>query len=297
MRKSDMGSTQSERGYREWSRITSRTCRRKGKLLQDDQRSLSGDADSDGIFVALLTWGSAAAQDTPRRPKGTNHREGTRICPAIHGRTAQFICTETMVRSSMDKKSESWRPVMKLTSDLTYSEKSGRSHKLLTINDQPTKKSFSSVNGGNTRDFGTTLQLVFQASSEARFQWERSTDLRGQMVHVFSYHVDQAHSTYTLTSNGVFKHGQQVTAGFSGLVYVERETHRVLRITFLPVGTLATLNSELDYGFADIAGQSFLLPLHAEAVVHLKDGTQYRNVTDYSNYRKFSSKATLKFEP
>jgi hypothetical protein len=80
-------------------------------------------------------------------------------------------------------------------------------------------------------------------------------------------------------------------------VYVERGTHRVLRITFSPDGTLTALNSELDYGFADIAGQNFLLPLHAEAVVHLKDGTQYRNVTDYSNYRKFSSKATLKFEP
>lgn len=251
------------------------------------------------IFAALLTWGMAAAQDTPSPAEQTQIIEKAReIALKYTAELPNFICTETMVRSSMDRKSKSWRPEMKLTSDLTYSEKGARSHKLLTINDKPTKKSFSSVNGaGNTRDFGTTLQLVFQPSSEARFQWERSTDLRGQMVHVFTYHVDQAHSTYTSTSNAVFKRGRQVTAGFNGLVYVDRETHRVMRITFSPDGSLAALNSELDYGFADIAGQNFLLPLHVEAVVHLKDGTQFRNVTDYSNYRKFSGNATLKFEP
>jgi hypothetical protein len=60
---------------------------------------------------------------------------------------------------------------------------------------------------------------------------------------------------------------------------------------------LAAMWSDLDYGFAEIGGQRFLLPLHAALNLRWRNGGQARNTTDFHNYRKFTTEATLKFEP
>jgi hypothetical protein len=51
------------------------------------------------------------------------------------------------------------------------------------------------------------------------------------------------------------------------------------------------------HGFAEISGQKFFLPLHAQLNVTMQDGSQTRNEMEFGNYRKFSSEATLQFEP
>ena len=97
------------------------------------------------------------------------------------------------------------------------------------------------------------------------------------------------------------KHNSAIT-GFMGSVYLDRENHRVLRITYapdaLPNGVdISSVSSALDYDFIAIGEQKFLLPLHAEMHIVRKDGSRLRNEMDFSNYRKFSSEAVLNFEP
>lgn len=202
----------------------------------------------------------------------------------------------------MGKNAKSWKLFDKLVADLAYSSEKGESYKLLTINDKPTRKKYGEVGGfSSSVDFGTTLKWVFQPESEASFQWEHPEVLNGRMVQVFSYHVEKAHSQYRVTWNETLKHRVAVT-GFKGLVYIDAENYRVLRITHGPDSipadwSLLSLSSQLDYGFADISGQQFFLPLHAELFVGVKDGTQFRNFMDFTNYRKFSSDLILHFEP
>jgi hypothetical protein len=83
---------------------------------------------------------------------------------------------------------------------------------------------------------------------------------------------------------------------------VDRETNRVLKITAVPDGIpanwpITAASEELDYGFVEISGQEFFLPLRAELNGATRDGSQFRNVMDFGNYRKFTSEAILKFEP
>ena len=47
----------------------------------------------------------------------------------------------------------------------------------------------------------------------------------------------------------------------------------------------------------EISGQKFFLPLHGLLNVTFQDGNRTRNEMEFDNYRKFSSEATLKFEP
>ena len=114
---------------------------------------------------------------------------------------------------------------------------------------------------------------------------------------VFSYTIEQNHSEYNVVANKL-----RMIAAFGGLVYVDRETSQVMRITHAPSGIptswpMAAMSGELDYEFAEIAGQKVLLPLHAEVNITFRDGSQAQNAMGFDNYRKFSSQAILKFEP
>jgi hypothetical protein len=207
-----------------------------------------------------------------------------------------FICTETLRRSRQAKPSQGWKLVDTIAVDVAFSDK-GERYNMLTINGKPTRKRFADLGGAlSDGDFGTVLHWVFQPESQTLFRWERTEELRGRPMHVFSYRVEQNHSQFKVNANKL-----HMIAAFSGLVYVDRENNRVMRITYAPSGIPADwpvteVSSELDYGFARINAQEFLLPLHAELTVTMKDGGQDRNEMDFGNYRKFSTEATLKFE-
>jgi hypothetical protein len=211
-----------------------------------------------------------------------------------------FICTETIQRYNMQKSAQSWKSQDTITLDVAFSEK-GESYRMLTFNGKPTNKSFRSVDGFKSDgEFGTILDWIFRPKSNTKFQWQRWASLRGRPVHVFSYRIEKAASQYQVAFSSLLKRHRGIFA-FSGLVYVDRENNQVLRLTHAPEGIpkdwpAIDVPAELDYGFAEIGGQQFLLPLRAEMRVLLRNGEQSRNVMEFSNYRKFSSEATLKFE-
>jgi hypothetical protein len=208
-----------------------------------------------------------------------------------------FISTETVRRSRLEKGSQTWKPGDTLTVDVAFSDK-GELYSMLTVNGKPSKKHFSQVGGArSTGEFGTLLRWIFRPESATKFHWERSEELRGRPMYVFSYSIEQNHSEYTVMANKL-----HMIAAFGGLVFVDRETHQVMRITHAPSGIpaswpLAAMSGDLDYGFAEIGGQKLLLPLHAELNLSFRDGSQARNLMDFSNYRKFTTEATLKFQP
>jgi hypothetical protein len=210
-----------------------------------------------------------------------------------------FICTETILRYLDPKLSQTWKARDTLTVAVAYSEK-GEQYKLLTINGMATGKKLNSVGGfKSTGEFGTLLTRIFDPKSAARFQWERWTTLRGRMAHVFSYRIEQAHSTYTLNFGSPFKH-YGMTSGMRGLVYVDRETHQAMRFSAEADGLPANwpvvrTPSILDYDYADVGGRRYLLPRHVDSRVVLRD-SQSRNVMEFGDYRKFSGEATVTFE-
>jgi hypothetical protein len=212
-----------------------------------------------------------------------------------------FICTENIVRSETIKRTQVWKRIDKLEVDLAYTS-NGESAKLLAIDDKPTTKSYSKVGGAkSTGDFGSMLDWTFRPKSETKFRFENYAELRGRSVYVFSFKVDKSHSEFRVSWDSFFKHSAAIT-GFIGSVYVDRETYRVLRITYgmdaVPKGVdITSASSVLDYDFVEIGEQKFFLPLHAEMHIARQDGNQLRNEMDFTNYRKFSSDAVLNFEP
>jgi hypothetical protein len=249
------------------------------------------------LLIASLAAG-AAAQDNLSISEQTQIIEKAReIALQYTANLPNFISTETIRRSGLPKGSLTWKLEDILTVDVAFSDK-GERYNMLTINGKPTRKTFTQVGGARSDgEFGTILRWIFRPESATKFNWERSEELRGRPMQVFSYSIKQNHSEYNVGANKL-----RMIAAFGGLVYVDRETCQVMRITHAPSGIpaswpLATMSADLDYGFAEIGGQKFLLPLHAELDLTMRDGSQARNVMDFDNYRKFTSEATLKFEP
>jgi hypothetical protein len=137
------------------------------------------------------------------------------------------------------------------------------------------------------------------------FPFERSEELRGRTMLVFSYQIEQDHSKFEINTSKryfILTTSAHMIAAFGGLVNVDRETNRVLKITAVPSGIpanwqITAASEELDYGFVEINGQQFFLPLHAQLNVTIQGENQTRNEIQFPNYRKFSSEATLQFEP
>jgi len=180
-----------------------------------------------------------------------------------------------------------------------YAEK-GERYKVLTINGKPTNKAMNKVGGFTSNgEFGSLLQRIFRPESSTRFTWQRWTNLHGRLTYVFSFRIARDHSTYRLNFGSIFKRYDMVS-GVRGVVYLDRETNQIMRFIAgadgLPADwPILRTPAVLDYDYADVGGQRYLLPKRVDSRVVLR-GTQSRNLTEFTDYRKFSTEATISFE-
>lgn len=176
-------------------------------------------------------------------------------------------------------------------------------YETISVNDVATTRAFSDLGGTtSTGEFGTILDSLFSPQTNAEFQWARHSLLRGHPVYVFHFNVPRSRSNWTLTSS----HGpseeslRRVRAGYSGLVYVDKRTGRVLRIVMEAQNIprdfpMQQARSRLDYDFIELSDGMYLLPLKAQTYVRA-DRVLTRNDLEFRLYRKFTAEAIITFE-
>jgi hypothetical protein len=210
-----------------------------------------------------------------------------------------FIARQTTRRQYLAKGAKTWKATDTLIIDVAFVDGKER-WTPLTVNGKPTNKTKEQLDGLKMGgEFGGTLISVFNPKSEAKFEWERWATLRGRTVHVVSYRVERERSEMRFrltTDNRKFYEG---TRAFSGLIYIDRDSYQVMRFTHvsdsLPTDwPAASAAGEVDYDFVKIGDAPFPMPLHAESRLAFRDGVQFRSVTDFSNYQRFSSETTIR---
>jgi hypothetical protein len=209
-----------------------------------------------------------------------------------------FLCTET-VRRTTGKTGKETKPRDTLVLDVSFNGKADR-YRLRSINGKQTTKSLYEVGGfRSSGDFGNLQKLVFDPASQTRFEWSGVVSLRGRRARVFAFAIDATHSGYGLDFRSFMK-GAEMVAALKGMAYLDAETNRLLRLRIEAVGMPAKWPvkrtvSTLDYDFADVGGQQYLLPRTSDLRLYLKDGTE-RNVMEFSDYRRFAGEATISFD-
>jgi hypothetical protein len=241
----------------------------------------------------------AALQEIPPPSQAERKRilEATRQYAMNYTRQLpDFICTQVTRRYIDPAGLELWQSDDTLTARLSYFAQK-EDYKLISVNGVYADVPYQRVGGAtSTGEFGSMMREIFERESGAAFQWERWATLRGRRMHVFAYRVSQASSKWWV----VYENTARMHPAYRGLIYVDRETGAVARITLeaedippdFPISQASTM---LDYDLAEVGDRKFVLPLRAE--MRMRHGKMLsKNETEFRIYRKFAAEATISFE-
>jgi hypothetical protein len=189
-----------------------------------------------------------------------------------------------------------WYPMDTLTIKLSYFEQK-EDYKLILVNNQVTTQDYKTLGGSTTAgDFGSMMREIFEPATQAKFEWDHWGTLRGRRVLAFSYRVAQSRSQWHI----VWERSMDIVPAYRGLVYVDKETHQIMRVTLEaqdipPSFPIKRAETVLDYDYQDISGHTFLLPLKATTIMAASDFLS-KNDQEYRVYRKYSAESDIKFD-
>jgi hypothetical protein len=207
-----------------------------------------------------------------------------------------YICVQQTKRHVDPTGNKNWQLIDRVVERLTYYEQK-ESYKVQTINDAIVTNGMSHEKlpgAKSSGEFGSILRAIFEPDTQAEFHWEKWTRLGQRVNYVFAYRITQPR--YLIRHE---ESKQEIHVGYHGLVYADRETKNVMRITLECDGIPAdfpiqSVSLQLDYDFQDISGQLFLLPYHFE--LHSREGRfGVWNETDFRSFNKYSADATISF--
>jgi hypothetical protein len=251
------------------------------------------------LFALLAAVAPAVAQ--PLEPEQAGLLEQARDAAIRYSDSLpDFICTEVVRRSQDQQGNGRWRSTDTLTVKLSYFEHK-EDYKLMLIDGKPTVLDYLYAGGAlSTGEFGTRLYSVFDPHSQGEFRWKGWTTLRKRRVARFSYRIAREHSIFLLQYGTVPVFPNAIIVPYHGEVYVDDETHMVLRLTQqaeIPQSFPIDANeSTVDYEFAAVGGKPYLLPTHA--YVKTRSGKYVaENHVEFREYRKFQSEAIITFDP
>jgi hypothetical protein len=210
-----------------------------------------------------------------------------------------FLCTEVIRRQEDPRGDNRWRHIDTLTVRLSYFGHK-EDYKLLAVNGRPTVLDYLYVGGAlTTGEFGSRLVAIFIPESKAAFEWKGWTRLHGRRAAVLRYRIAKENSSFRIQFGTVPVGPNSILVGYRGEVSIDEETHRVLHLTAeaeIPLGfPISGSTSVIDYGFAEVGGRQFLLPVRAEATT-MKGRYKAENEVEFREYRKFQSEATISFD-
>jgi len=190
----------------------------------------------------------------------------------------------------------SWQALDVVTSDLVM-ENGRETYKNVLVNGKAPKQAIEKTGSWSNGEFASMLQLVLYRGSDAEFHGKRSSTIVNRAAWRYDYSVEQPNSHWTLEASG-----QSYEPAYSGSIWIDKETSRVLRIEMaarrIPTDfPLDSAESTVDYDFVLLGDKKFLVPTHSE-VLSCQRGTPdcSRNVIDFRNYRKFGTDTTITFE-
>jgi hypothetical protein len=189
----------------------------------------------------------------------------------------------------------SWQPLDVVTSDLIYEDGKERYTNVM-VNGKPTKY-IEQTGSWSEGEFASMLQAILSPNTNADFRNQKQVTIMNRASFRYDYTVEQPRSTWTLHADG-----QTVTPSYTGSIWIDKATYRVLRIEIaarnLPRDfPLDTAESSIDYDFVMIGEQKVLLPAQADSL-SCSRGTPdcSKNHTEFHNYRKFGADTNITFE-
>jgi VWFA-related protein len=209
-----------------------------------------------------------------------------------------FVCVEVTNRSVDQSGNGNWKHRDSLAELLSYHDNQ-ESRTTLQINGKRSSLKRTELNTTwpiSVGEFGAMLKLVFAPASKTQFAWKEAVTLGDGTgtVQVLSYRVAHENATIDLSEGN-----NSIGVGFHGLVYIDRATSGIRRITLEADGLPRSFSMHaaamtVDYDYVAISARDYLLPVRS--TVSLQRGRKQIELNEISfrNYRRFASRTKIK---
>ena len=249
--------------------------------------------------AAVLVWAARGADPPPSADEAALLVRGAREVAMSYARTLpDFECTQ-IVRREYRGPRIARRLLDVLTIRLTYHAQQDH-HELLLVDGHKTSATYDSLVGATGEgEFGATLSSIFRPVGGAEFQWRSWTTHHGRPAAAFHYTMSRERGRYGMVFQSEQTGMLTATVGFRGEVVIDRDTFGILRLTYemtdvpddFPIRASST---RVEYGFEDIGGRRFLLPVRAETDMATATTATW-NIAEFRGYRKFETESKVSF--
>jgi hypothetical protein len=210
-----------------------------------------------------------------------------------------FICTQVTRRFADPTGLEFYQREDQIVAQLTYFEEK-EEYKVKLVDNQVVDTTMDRLGGTTSSgEFGSMMKEIFEPKTETDFRWLRWATMGGRRAHVISYdvRVNKGDMSISARTDAGF---QSTKAGYKGLIYVERDSGVVLRITqdavdIEPGFPIQEAGRVLDYDLVDIAGSKHMLP--TKFTTRLRSGKLLtKNEVEFRSYRKYGTESSIVFD-
>jgi len=241
--------------------------------------------------------GTAEAPVTPPAPD-TLIGKAREAADAFEQKLPNYVCEQMTTRFQSEGRPVRWSPVDVVSAEVVYEDGRER-YRRIAVNGKATQKTMEQLGGSWSKgEFGSVLADLFSPATAAEFHPRRNDTIAGRHAEVYNFSVEQPRSHWTL-----YAPSQMVRPAFSGSVWIEPRTGRVLRIELqarrVPEGfPFNTVESAVDYQYVRLGDtQEFLLPVHAETLSCQRDSSFcVHNVIDFRNYHRYAGESTITYK-
>src|ERR1019366_3847789 len=190
----------------------------------------------------------------------------------------------------------SWKTLDTVTADV-IEENGTEKYRNILVNGRTPLRDPEKTGSWSRGEFSSLQLDVLSPVTNADFHGKRSTTIVNRAAFRYEFSVEQRNSHWHMEAEG-----QSYDPGYTGSIWIDKETFRVLRIELsaqsLPRSfPLDQVESAVDYDYVLIGDGKYLLPTHSEALscAHAANNCT-RNVIEFRDYRKFTADTSITFE-
>jgi hypothetical protein len=208
-----------------------------------------------------------------------------------------FIVQQNTTRYYSTSFPARWRTLDVVTAEVV-SVGGKEEYRNIAVNGKPSNRPIEKTGAWSTGEFQTTLDSLLSPYTMASFRKTKDDDLDGRPCFTYFFTVLQENSNWDIHGPD----GSMATPAYSGTVWIDKETHNVMRIEEetgpLPTGfVFDKAESVISYGFIRIDAKTYPLPAHSE-ILTCQRGTSNctKNEINFQNYRKFGADSSITFD-
>jgi hypothetical protein len=242
---------------------------------------------------AAAPGGAPAAAPAAVRPGPSLIERAREAAMEFDAGLPNFICDELVMRYDSEKRIPDWRYRDRIEVELLYVD-GKEDYRNVRRNGKALKKGSPEDSGTwSTGEFGTALVDILSPATNAKFRRRGGSTSAGMAAEVYDFSVEQPNSHWQI------RFGRSVKPAYSGALWIDPKTARVLRIEMgtrkLPADyEIDTVESVVDYAWVTISGSKFLLPVKSENLSCARGTFNCtKNEIEFRNYRRFTAESQV----